>query len=323
MAKKASYDPLVRWMLEPDGRWTPTNEELELEIEERKLARQLLRRRDNILKAVYLFTEGFLRTPLNDSSIKPILEKLGHAAEISRVYIFKNHTAKDGTLLTSQRWEWTAPDIDAQHTNPELYEFPWIGGGFERWVKAFGQGELIYGFVNEFPQKEQEVLAKQSIISIMAAPIFVGNTWWGFIGFDECLSEREWSPIETEALKIAANIIGAAIQRRKAEQALVDSEKKYRLVVENATEGIVIAQDKMLKFVNSQTKRFTGYSDKELAAQSFLDFVHPDDREMVKAFWILFIQTTGKWLSNITSSEFPEKKPRGFMLSGWLTKTVT
>lgn len=281
MAKKASCDPLVQWMLEPDGRWTPTDEKLDLEIEERKLARQLLRRRDRILKAVYLFTEGFLRTPLNGSSIKPILQKLGHAAELSRVYIFKNHTAKDGTLLTSQRYEWTAPDIDTQQANPELQESPWIEGGFERWVKAFRQGELIYGFVNEFPQKEQEVLAKQGIISIMAAPIFVGTTWWGFIGFDECLTEREWSPIETEALKTAANIIGAAIQRRKAEKALVDSEKKYRLVVENATEGIVIAQDKMLKFVNSQTKRFTGYSDKELAARSFLDFVHPDDREMV------------------------------------------
>jgi hypothetical protein len=76
------------------GRWTPAEKDLELDVEERKLARQLLRRRENILKAVYLFTEGFLRTPLNSGSIQPILEKLGHAAEISRVYIFRNNTTR-------------------------------------------------------------------------------------------------------------------------------------------------------------------------------------------------------------------------------------
>ena len=51
----------------------------DLEREERRLAVKLLRRRDEILKAVHLFTERFLRMPLTESSIEPILETLGHA----------------------------------------------------------------------------------------------------------------------------------------------------------------------------------------------------------------------------------------------------
>ncbi len=255
--------------------------EFELEREERELAIKLLRRRDNILKAVHLFTERFLRMPLTESSIEPILETLGHAAEVSRVYVFENTTRPDGILVTSQRYEWVTTGIKAQIDNSDLQELPWLEAGFERWVKTLGHHKLIYGDICDFPDTEREILAAQEIISILVAPIFVGNQWWGFIGFDDCRSAREWSPVEIEALKTAANVIGAAIQRKQAEDALLDSEKKYRLVVENANEGIVITQDGRLKFVNHQTTEVSGYSNEELKTASFLDFVHPDDRDMV------------------------------------------
>lgn len=258
-----------------------STEEHALEREERKLAIKLLRRRDDILKAVHLFTERFLRMPLTESSIEPILETLGHAAEVSRVYIFENKTRKDGALVTSQRYEWVAPGIKTQLDNINLQELPWLEAGFKRWVDTLSRNELIYGHVSEFPEPEKEFLATQDIISIMVAPIFVGKSWWGFIGFDDCRTAREWSPVEIEALKTAANVLGAAIQRTQAEEALLESEKKYRLVVDNANEGIVITQDGMLKFANPAIAEFTGFTEKALKESSFLEYVHPDDREMV------------------------------------------
>jgi len=258
-----------------------STEVLELEHEERKLAIKLLRRRDDILKAVHLFSERFLRMPLTESSIEPILETLGHATEVSRVYIFENRTRKDGALVTSQRHEWVAPGIKPQFDNSNLQEVPWLEAGFTRWVKTLGSHELIYGHVNEFPEPENKFLSAQNIISIMVAPIFVGSDWWGIIGFDDCLLAREWSPVEIEALKTAANVLGAAIQRRQAEEALLESEKKYRLVVDNANEGIVITQDGMLKFANPSISQFTGYSENTIKETSILDLIHPDDRQMV------------------------------------------
>jgi PAS domain S-box-containing protein len=263
-----------------------STEELELEREERKLAIKLLRRRDDILKAVHLFSERFLRMPLTESSIEPILETLGHATEVSRVYVFGNRTRKDGTLVTSQRHEWVAAGIKPQLGNGNLQELPLLEAGFGRWVETLGSHELIYGHVMEFPEPEKKVLSAQDIISIMVAPIFVGHDWWGFIGFDDCLTAREWSPIEIEALKTAANVLGAAIQRTQAEEALLVSEKKYRLVVDNANEGIVIAQDGMLKFANPAASAWVGNTDNTLKAPSFLDFVHPEDRELVMEHYL-------------------------------------
>jgi two-component system, cell cycle sensor histidine kinase and response regulator CckA len=63
--------------------------------------------------------------------------------------------------------------------------------------------------------------------------------------------------------------------------ALRASEERYRLLVDNANEGIMVAQDWRLPFVNRKVCEITGYSGKELTSRPFADFIHPDDREMV------------------------------------------
>ncbi|OGW38875.1 MAG: hypothetical protein A2Y97_12160 [Nitrospirae bacterium RBG_13_39_12] len=70
-------------------------------------------------------------------------------------------------------------------------------------------------------------------------------------------------------------------ERKLAEKALKASEEKYRLLIENANEAIIVAQDRMLKFTNLKTSEFTGYSEKELTSIPFEHFIHPDDRESV------------------------------------------
>ena len=281
MAGKSIYEHIACAESESQIYDLRSNTEQGLEKEDRRLAIKLLRRRDNILKAVYLFTERFLRMPPSDSSIAPILEKLGHAAEVSRVYIFENHIKDDGSLFIGQHFKWNASGKGTQRTNPKPQAFPWMEAGFERWFERLRQHKLVYGHTSDFPEQERSFLAAQSIISIMIAPIFVGGNWWGIIGFDECGAKRKWSPVEIEALKTAANIIGAAIQRKQAEEALLDSEQKYRLVVENANEGIVITQDEMLKLVNPQVTQLTGFPENELKTRTFLDYIHPDDKDMV------------------------------------------
>ena len=70
-------------------------------------------------------------------------------------------------------------------------------------------------------------------------------------------------------------------ERRRAEEALRTSEEKYRLLFENATDAIFVAQDEMLKFPNPQLSRLLGYSYEELTSTPFRNFIHPEDSAMV------------------------------------------
>jgi PAS domain S-box-containing protein len=76
-------------------------------------------------------------------------------------------------------------------------------------------------------------------------------------------------------------------ERKKAEEALWESEEQYRLVVENAKESIIIIiQDMKLAFVNRATMDMLGYSKEILISKSFTDFIHPDDLNMVDDHYI-------------------------------------
>jgi PAS domain S-box-containing protein len=69
------------------------------------------------------------------------------------------------------------------------------------------------------------------------------------------------------------------VQLQEAIEALGKSEDKYRLLVENAEEAILIAQDGFLKYVNPITVKMLGYSMEALTSMPFVELIHQDDRK--------------------------------------------
>jgi diguanylate cyclase (GGDEF)-like protein/PAS domain S-box-containing protein len=59
------------------------------------------------------------------------------------------------------------------------------------------------------------------------------------------------------------------------------SEERYRLLFENATEPIGVAQDGRIVFFNKAVIEATGYGADEIRELPFADLIHPDDRALV------------------------------------------
>ena len=240
-----------------------------------------LQRRDAILEAVRFAAERFLSEAVGwEQSIREVLKRLGEAAGASRVYVFENFIGEDGELWSRQRYEWVITGVSSQIDNPLMQAIPYRATGFGRWVELLGRGEPVHGHTREFPDSEQPELREKGVFSILIVPIFVEGKWWGFIGFDECFEEREWSTAEVGALGAAAGTLGAAIRRRRIEEELRQSEERYRAVIEQATDGIYLldAGTRRLLEANPSFHKMLGYPAGELRGTEVYDFVaHPRD----------------------------------------------
>jgi PAS domain S-box-containing protein len=93
--------------------------------------------------------------------------------------------------------------------------------------------------------------------------------------------EISLSAIRMEGEWTALGMIRDITKRKQMIDSLKKSEEKYRLLVENANEAVLVAQDGMLKFANPKAIELFGYSLEELTNSPFTRFIHPDDRSLV------------------------------------------
>ena len=255
---------------------------------------------EKILQALSQATATFFTYGVNDKSVNNVLKLIGEKTDVSRVYIFENHDI-DGEAHISQIYEWVAEGINAQINNDELISIPLADPMFIWWAERMIKHQNVIGVVDDFAEPTKTVLSSQDIQSILAIPIYVKDKWWGFIGFDDCISKRIWPDAEINALEMLAFNLGGAIYRREveedmtrlnasleervwertkdleqevaertiAESLLRDSEEKYRLIYENANDGIILIMDNTIHLVNPKMIEIVGMLPKNIIGKNF------------------------------------------------------
>jgi GAF domain-containing protein len=180
-----------------------------------------------------LIARGFV-----DEAVVRALEQVGHGARVDRVYIFERiDGADDRRKLCSQRYEWSADRVEAQIDNAELQNVD-MDELAPTWVEAFARDEHVAGLVKTMPEPTREMLVAQQVQSICVCPIVVGRDWWGFVGFDDCHSERVWPDDEVRALRRLSMALAASLRRAQTRARLEDARRQLQaLAAENPSEG--------------------------------------------------------------------------------------
>ncbi|OGO50406.1 MAG: hypothetical protein A2148_02015 [Chloroflexi bacterium RBG_16_68_14] len=93
-----------------------------------------------------------------------------------------------------------------------------------------------------------------------------------------CTPVRDHSGEITGVIGVASDIT----ERKRAEDALRESESKFRTMAETVAAAAFIFQGTRIRYVNSAAEAMTGYTRDELLAMDFWDVVHPDFRDLVK-----------------------------------------
>ena len=70
-------------------------------------------------------------------------------------------------------------------------------------------------------------------------------------------------------------------RQARAQEILQESEEKYRTLIDNIQDGVILIENERFLFVNEAMARMTGYTVPEMIGMDYITVVAPEDREMV------------------------------------------
>ncbi|MFC1631511.1 PAS domain S-box protein [Candidatus Omnitrophota bacterium] len=133
----------------------------------------------------------------------------------------------------------------------------------------------------------------------------------------EVTSSGHWDkPVNSRDKKLLGSIgvIRDITERREAEQALKDSEAKYRDLAENANDLIQsVALDGTLVYVNPAWRQALGYNQAEAARLKLFDIIHPESIKHCQKIFQRIV--SGENVTNI-EAKFLTKKGRAIDVEG-------
>lgn len=209
------------------------------DITGQKKAQEALLQRENYLSALNR-TKEILLTSEPENAFQHFVDILGPASNASRTYIFINHKNENGELLMSQKAEYCADGIKPEIDNPGLQNLKY-DEFYDIWNSTLLKGEVISGKINDFPKEEREHFLIQDIKTIIIIPIMTDKECIGFIGFDNCVDEREWDTAEQDFLKAAANDLARFVERNKSQEQLMAEFIRFQTTMDAIDAGVYVA----------------------------------------------------------------------------------
>ncbi|WP_166240418.1 bifunctional diguanylate cyclase/phosphodiesterase [Paenibacillus turpanensis] len=217
-----------------------------IDVTDRKKQEQELLRRDELLSAVAQCSAYLLEHGENMESFNQALRLLGESAHVDRVLVFEFHDAEERPVY-SLRYIWSNHDFLV----PDDYSDLHIGADIAKWSEAMQQGLAVKGHANSFSDELSVQLHEAGIHSLLNVPIFVEKQLWGFICFNDCVEERDWTDAEQSILQAAAASFGGAIHRNKTVAKLQEAmHNDFRQTVQNQQQLIFkVSRDEQQQYV--------------------------------------------------------------------------
>ena len=134
----------------------------------------------------------------------------------------------------------------------------------------------------EFPT--DPLLSRWNIASYIGSPLI--GAAGQIIGLVVAMGKKSLRNIQVAQSIIRLFAVRAAseLERKRAEEALRDSEERYRAIVENSYDLIFeTTPSGTCLYLSPNCSNVLGYQVNELLGKSFFDFVHPDEREILSA----------------------------------------
>ncbi|MGN8225951.1 PAS domain S-box protein [Gracilimonas sp. BCB1] len=247
------------------------------ELETQREIENELRNRLNFQNALSLCS-NLLVDASEISVFDKVLEILQRTTGSDRVYFFTNETTSQGKLLVSQKYEACAEGVEPEIDNSELQNIPYKE--FPFFYQKLSSNNIVNEPLGDLPSPERELMEMQGISSVLLLPVFQGDDWFGFIGFDSLGEPRSWEQYELLTLRTTVEIIGNFLKRISMKEKLIQQRNFTQQILDNLPSILTVVDKRMnLLLWNKTGERFTGYSADELRSMSVYDLVPKQDHK--------------------------------------------
>jgi PAS domain S-box-containing protein len=162
-----------------------------------------------------------------DAIILKVLDILGTFTETEKILIYED--SEDG-LISKNTNVWCKNIYD----NSDKISIDISYLTFPGWrKKLMDEGHVIVRNTDSYSENTGSIITNLDIKSALIYPLFLGDIYYGFIGYVNCLTQREWSEDDIELLKTVSNIISNAFRRRDVINMLRNSELKQKELIDS------------------------------------------------------------------------------------------
>jgi len=162
-----------------------------------------------------------------------------------------------------------------EYINPQ---FTNLSGYTEEDLLHKNINDTLYKGISEIPESRKEVIKNLS----------EGKTWQGELLTINKNGTKYWANTIASPFKNNSGMIDGFIviqqditERLNFEKTIRESEAKYKALVENSQDGIIITQNGKFKFVNDAMCRMLGYTTEEFYQMNGTDIIPVSDRDRI------------------------------------------
>jgi PAS domain S-box-containing protein len=159
----------------------------------------------------------------------------------------------------------------------DLHHLPWTTSQLMR------GNAIVISHLSDLPEEAselREVLRAHGVRSYVAFPLQRNANTFAALSFSAVRTERRWEHDRLQSLRTIADILGNALERKEAEEAMRESEGRFRLVANTAPMLIWMSgPDKLCTYFNQAWLDFTGRLLEAEIGNGWLEGVYPDDFE--------------------------------------------
>ena len=225
---------------------------------------ELLQAADDIALLLYSDEEDF-----EEQSVRA-LQRAALAAGADCASVWRNHGLAGKDPQCTQVFSW-----HTEHS-PRTALFQGRTLSYHKDLPGWEEALAAGGCACSLPGKRLEDGAPsggESACSTLAAPVLFNGFFWGFILIARHQPDADWGGDEEKLLRLTGLLIAATMRRRQIQDALAESEERFRDVAEAAGDIVWEMDDQgYLSYVSDRILSLAGYEPAELLGARWEDF---------------------------------------------------